>query len=190
MKKGTVMLGLCTLLVSALIFSGCGLQEKIGESITEKLLESAADNDVNVDLSNGDFSISTEEGNYSYDDESGSFTMEGEDGSYAASGEAAEWPEGMAADYIPELKKGTVSYCYNAETSCMIYVDEITEDDYNDYVDKVKDMDFTENTMVSSASDLDMYYGETADGAYISVSYMPEEQTIQIVADISSLSGN
>lgn len=64
MKKGKMFLGLSALLVCVLVFSGCGLQEKIGESITEKIIESAAGDNVDVDLDGGSFTVSSEDGDY------------------------------------------------------------------------------------------------------------------------------
>ncbi len=186
MKKGKMFLGLSALLVCVLVFSGCGLQEKIGESITEKIIESAAGDNVDVDLDGGSFTVSSEDGDYSYSEEDGSFTMESEDGSVVA-GTDTEWPEGEAADYLPELKDGVISSFYNSSTSCMIWADELSQDVYKDYVDKIKDEGYTENTMVSSSTDMEMYYGEKTDGTTVSIAYMPEDQSIQIAIDITSI---
>ncbi|HWT76889.1 MAG TPA: hypothetical protein VN258_19485 [Mobilitalea sp.] len=48
--------------VLLMLLSGCNLKKKIGESITEGVIEKASDGEVDVDINGDDITYSTDEG--------------------------------------------------------------------------------------------------------------------------------
>ncbi len=145
MKKAFAILMVLLMLVA---LAGCNIKQKIAEKITEGILEQSGAGDVDID---GD-----------------SMTVTGEDGEEVTLG-GTEWPDSDLAKLIPEFKKGTVSYVMQSEGYLYITVDEVSQDDAEDYVDSVKN-DFADDAYESSYEGGFSYTAKNADGVSVSVS--------------------
>ncbi|MHB8129830.1 MAG: DUF6591 domain-containing protein [Mobilitalea sp.] len=171
------------ILAVLLIMAGCNLKEKIGESITEGILDKAVGDDVDIDIDGGDISFKGEDGEeINFDDENG-LTIEGEDGSVVASGGEYEWPDGQAADYLPEFKGGKITYIFNSETSCMLMIEETKTEDYEDYVKKAIDKGYNVDKTESSAEDMLLYAAKSEEGVSFTAYYVDSEGALTISVD-------
>lgn len=171
-------------LLIALFVSGCGLKKKVEEKITENIIESAAGDDVNVDIDGDEISYSTDDGEVSIDEKDG-VTFEGEDGSTVASGGVNKWPEDQAAAYLPKYDKGELSYILNSEDLCMLLIDKVSIKDYESYVKLVIDKGYTTNKVESTADDMSIYSAVSEEGNTVSVCYYSTDESIQITLDAS-----
>lgn len=173
--------------VFLLLMAGCDLDKKIGESITEGILEKAVGDDVDIEMDGEDFSLTTDEGDISFDEEEG-MTFEGEDGSVMASGGVYEWPSDQAAEYLPKFDGGKITYILNSKESCMLMIEETEMEDYEDYVKAVIDKGYTENKMESSAEDMVLYSATSVEGITATVYYSKSIATLTISVDASGIS--
>ncbi len=96
-----------------------------------------------------------------------------------------EWPKGLAADFVPKLNKGIVSYTLNAKQGCLIIVDKVTVEDYNKYVDAAIKAGYTLDKKEESADQSYYYSAKSAKGSVISVCFIWEEKSMNIMLDMS-----
>jgi hypothetical protein len=178
---------ICSMITAVLLLmTGCHLKEKIGENITEGIIDKAVGDDADIDIDDGELTMTNEDGEtVTIDDENG-LVFEGEDGSVIATGGEYEWPKGQAADYIPKFDGGKITYILNSDETCLLYIGETTIDDYKEYIETVADKGFTEDKMESSAEDMQVYYATTKDGVVISVYYINSENSLDITLDASA----
>ncbi len=182
---GLLRLSILIMVLASLTVSGagCNLKDKIGANITEELLEEAGGEDVEVEIDGDKVTYSTEEGEMKIDGDE--ITFEGEDGTVISAGTDNEWPKGDAAEYLPKLNSGVITYVMNGPESCMLMVDEVEEEDYDNYCKKIKDSGFTENQTESDAEGLKIYSGSNTKNVVATISYVPEEKGLQITLDAS-----
>ncbi|NLZ91505.1 MAG: hypothetical protein GX918_06265 [Clostridiales bacterium] len=142
MLRKTVLVMLCVALVFSL--AACNVKQKINEKIAEKVtegvLEKIAGDGTDIDISEG------------------GITIKGEGGEKITIG-GGEWPKGGAANLLPEFKKGTIVSVANADTGCMVLLEDVEEKDAEDYIEKVKNKGFTEKPIESYG---DSYYNYAA----------------------------
>lgn len=183
MNKGIVLL---PILMIAIVATGCNMEEKIGEKIAEELIEKSAGDEVEVNIDGEDVTYTTEDGEVTFSSEDeDTFEIESEDGSVMQGGEDMKWPTDQAAAYLPSCSAGKVSYLMNSEESCIIIMDEVSQDDYDDYVQTIKDAGFTNNAVESTAEDMDLYSGSSADNIIVTVYISPSESVMQVTVDTS-----
>jgi hypothetical protein len=163
------------------LLSGCNLEKKIEEGITEGILENATDDeDVEVEIDGDEITYSTEEGEVTLDEEGG-YTFEGEDGEVMTVSGDNEWPEGLAAEKLPKFDKGVITTTMNLNDSCMLIIEEVEKKDYEEYVEKVKDEGFTEGVYESKSDELSAYGAYLDDNkTCIAVDYYTEESSMSI----------
>ncbi len=110
--------------------------------------------------------------------------IKGEDGEEVTFG-STEWPSGEAADLLPSLSNGTVSSVMNSEKYCMIIVTGVSESDFNNYVQAVQDVGFSENPFTMNSDD-GLYFGasynETTSAA---VTFTGESGEMTIVVSVA-----
>lgn len=167
MFKKAMALLLAGLMVFAL--SGCGIREKISEKIGEAVTEGI----VNQFASGADIDIDGEE-----------IVIKGEDGEEVTFG-STEWPQGEAIDLLPAFNQGSISSVMNSEKYCMIIVSDVSESDFNNYVQAVQDAGFSENPFTMDSEE-GLYFGasynETTSAA---VTFSGDSGEMTIVASIS-----
>lgn len=131
MKKFLIVM---TVLMLALCIAGCGIGEKAGEALAEKIL--------------GDAGMVT-------DIDGDKVVIEGEGGEELTIG-AGEWPLSVLAKSIPEFKGGNIVSVMETDDSLFIAIEEISEEDFASYLDDVKQT-FTENSYEMSTETGMMY---------------------------------
>jgi hypothetical protein len=167
LKKSTLVF-LCIVLVFSL--SACNVKQKINEKIAEKVtegvLEKIAGDGTNIGIN--------EDG----------ITFEGEGGEKISFG-SGEWPKGGAADLIPEFKKGTIVSVVNADSGCMIMLEDVEKKDAEDYITKVKNEGFTEEPMESLGDLTISYIAGLDEKTFVSVMYDEESKGLSINVQIN-----
>lgn len=114
MKK---IISLIVVFVLAMSLTGCGVKEKLGEKVAEKIIK---------DIGIGDIDIDGDE-----------ITIKGEDGEKLVIGEA-KWPKSALAKKIPELKDGKVVGVLETKESLVINLEEVSEKNFTNYLEKIK----------------------------------------------------
>ena len=161
MKKKLSLFISMTLLLFILTSCGKSLEESISEGLTESLLNSQLEDGASVDI-DGDTVV-----------------VEGEDGeSYSYGG--TEWPTSDVAKLIPKLKSGTVTYVMESEDYAMVTVEEVTSDDFDDYVEDLKDEGFTEEVTTMNSDGTSYYYASDSDGNNVATSYTEDDSSVYI----------
>ena len=162
MKKITIFLLALAFILSV---SGCGVtekvQEKAAEKATEKAIENATGGNAKVDI-NGD--------KYKVD--------YGDDNSLEIGG--GKWPTGDSADIIPKFDKGKISSVINTKEGCIIDIDEVEKNDFDSYLQTVKNAGFTKDTTNMNSDSNSVYMATAGNGKSIILSYTPEEKHLQI----------
>lgn len=171
------------LMVTMMLFlTGCNIKEKVGNEIAEEVIEKSTDEDVDVDINGDDVSIYSEDGSMTYNDES--LTIEGEDGSVVNAGGEYEWPTDQAAAELPEFKKGTINYIYNSQSSCMLSINDVEENDYVDYKDLMISKGYDSETIESSVDNSTMYSAKSLDEYSIILLYNITEKNLTITFEL------
>ncbi|HZJ58140.1 MAG TPA: DUF6591 domain-containing protein [Clostridia bacterium] len=164
MLRKLIILSICIAVL--LSFVGCGykrkVEEKLANKITEGILDKVAGNNTNVNI------------------EDDKITIEGEDGSKLAIG-SSEWPEGKAADLIPEFKRGKIASTMDMGASCTIIVDDVERKDFDEYLQVIKDKGYTKDSMDMSTEELISYFASyEKDKSTISLGYTMETKEMMI----------
>lgn len=142
------------------LMSGCNLKEKISESISEQIAPEET--------------ISEES------------TETAVDLSAIASGAEYEWPTDQAASYLPMLANGTITYALNGPDTCLLLVEDISLDDYKNYKKAIIEAGFTEDILDSSAENLELYSGASAEECLATISYDNKAGTLQITIETTA----
>jgi hypothetical protein len=135
------------------------LSETAAEKAGEKIFEHATGGNIDID---GD-----------------TVTIKGDDGSNVTLG-ATEWPKDKIGKEIPELKDGTVTYVVNSDALCMIIVEKIKKNEYEDYLAKVKKAGFTHNEINYSDAALQSISADNGQGISFQLTYNAETEEINI----------
>lgn len=157
MKK-LVIFGIAILLVFSL--TGCkSPSQVVSEKVGEKIIEGAGGGKVDLD---GD-----------------KVTVKNKDGSEVVLG-GNEWPSDKMAKDIPELKKGKVTYVANSDVMCMIMVEDVELNDFEDYLAKVKSSGFTKDEVNFSDGSSKSYLAGNEQGVAFQLTYMTERKEVSI----------
>ncbi|HOB87554.1 MAG TPA: hypothetical protein PKO38_07685 [Bacillota bacterium] len=162
MKKALVLLSVL-LLLSAL--AGCGINKKISEEVSEQIAEGilgeAGKGKVDVDI------------------EDGKIKFKGEDGSEMTIGED-KWPQGGAADQIPEFAKGKIASASNSAKAAMIQIGEVDEQEYLQYVEELKKAGFDRNASSYADDQSKMYSAFKGEDVWVMVNYGGDTMIITV----------
>ena len=161
MKKKLAIFICMSLLLFTLTSCGKSLEDQISEGLTESLINSQLEDGASVDI-DGDTVV-----------------VEGEDGeSYSYGG--TEWPSSDVAKLIPKLNAGTVTYVMESEDYAMVTIEEVTEDDFVDYVSDLEAEGYTEEVTTMNSDGTKYYYAADTDGNNVAASYTEEDNSIYI----------
>lgn len=174
------------IMLTLVLLSGCNLKQKIGENITEGIIEKATGGEVEVEIDGDEVTYQTEEGETVINTDDG-FSIQSEDGTSILSGSEYEWPTEQAAAYLPKLDVGTVTYILNSDTSCMVSIENVTKEDYQGYKEAIAAAGYTKEKFESSAEDFEMYSGSAENGIIASVMYTPSASALQVTLDASGM---
>jgi predicted small lipoprotein YifL len=158
------------LIAVILLFSlvGCGARKKVDQKIQEKVMEKT------VDKITGD--------NVDIDTDKDKITIKGKDGNEEFTFGDSKWPEGKAADLIPKFKKGNIVSVMNADSACVIMIENVQENDFKQYMEEVKKAGFTKD-VAEHSSTVGFGYLASSDNGRISIAYSPEEKSLSITIE-------
>lgn len=166
-KKFIVILLSVVMLLS---LGACGakkkLNEKVAEKITEGVIEKATGGEAQLDI------------------DKDRLTIKGKDGEEYSFGEN-EWPKGKKADLIPEFKKGKIVSVMNSDDTSVIILEEVEENDFKEYIEKLRDLGFTNNVIeVSSGEDMG-FYANSNEETVVSVTYNAGNRILNISIQVN-----
>jgi len=160
MKKGLIWI---ILLVSILALAGCGskeaLEEKAGEALAEKIIGDAIGGNIDVD---GD-----------------KVTIKGEDGQEVTFG-TTEWPKSDLIKNIPKFEDGTIASVMDSKDSVWINFEQVKKDDFEKYLDKIKN-DYTEEAYEINSDGNLTYSASNSEGIIVQIYYVDETLTITVI---------
>lgn len=138
------------LLLILLTLCACGSPEKMLENIIEKQTGQSID----------------------IQDDGGSITIKGDDGESmtVTSGDNQEWPAGKMGD-LPELK-GKVVSVVEADGTCYVSLEGVSESDAKAYIEKLKDMGYVGGEY--SGEDGAIAFSGTNGDHQVALNYYPE----------------
>lgn len=87
------------------------------------------------------------------------FNYEGESGEEVNVG-GNKWPTDMIAEHMPKLDAGEVTASYNSPDSCILTVNNVKKDQFEDYLDEVKNSGYTKNPLDISQGETIHYYAD------------------------------
>lgn len=90
----------------------------------------------------------------------------------------SEWPTDSIVDGVPAIENATITY-YLSDNSISIYVDGLTGEDVENYMELLTESEF--NTDMNEDNSSTYFNGKNSDGKEITVSYSDEELTIYII---------
>lgn len=163
MFKRIVVILISTLMMLSL--ASCGISDKVNEKVTEEVTEGV----LNKVIGEGaDIDIDGEK-----------MTLKGEDGEELSFG-GTEWPDSGAAALIPEFKEGTLVSSFNTETSCIIALEDVEKQDFERYLEEVKNLGYTNETVDFTMESTQSYTASSDDSSKISVTYDSESTGMSI----------
>lgn len=162
MKKILIYLFIFVLVLS---FAGCGakdkLEQKIGEGITEKILEESSDGKVDID--------------------DGTITFEGEDGETVVIG-GTKWPTSDLAKNVPKFEKGNIISTMESSESLTIALEAVKKEDFLKYLEKIK-ADYTEEAFESNSEGNITYAGGNGQGIVVFMNYVEGQASISVTKE-------
>lgn len=141
-------------------FTGCGVKEKLGEKVAEKVFEEVGGGDLDID---GD-----------------KVTIKGNNGETVTFGDS-KWPTSELAKSIPEFKDGTVNGVLESADSIVITLESVQEEDVPPYWETIK-KNFPEDVYEMNSSGFSTFSGSNDESLTVSLAYMDEMLTITITA--------
>ena len=96
-----------------------------------------------------------------------------------------EWPSGDAAKLIPECKSGNVVYVLEMTGTVNITMEDITEDEYNTYVQQVKNAGFTEEVTTMSSDEFILFSASDKNGANLAVYFYTEDSSMAVTVMVA-----
>ena len=157
-------------IVMMLSLASCGvrqnLDQKIEEKVTEGVIKKATGGTADVDL------------------DKGQLTVKGEDGEKVTFGDS-KWPEGGAANLIPEFKQGNIVSAINADAACAIMFEQVEEKAFKQYIEDIKVQGFTNDVAEYTSGSTHGFNAHLDDNTMIFVLYDSEGKTLTVNFEIS-----
>lgn len=158
------------LLVVVMMFSvaSCGAKQKVNDKIAEKVTEGvinkATGGDANVDIDGDKISV------------------QGKDGEKVTFGET-KWPDNPIAIKLPEFKAGKIISSVITDQALMVIVEGADLEDFQQYVEKLKEKGYVNDPSEMSSSEL-YAYSASSDEGIVYVQYGLEGKTTSISLEI------
>lgn len=166
MKK---ILTLSLIIVLVFTLAGCGvkgnIEKKVGEKITETIIEKAVgDENTQIDIDGETITITSEDG--------GEVSLGGN-----------EWPE---IDGLPEFKGGKIiSAAKDGDGNVMIILEEVEENDYKSYLVGIS-RDFTEDVTQMEVDEYILFQAGNGKGYVVMLQYFLEDKSLTIIGNNES----
>ncbi|MEA4848165.1 MAG: DUF6591 domain-containing protein [Clostridiaceae bacterium] len=159
MKRILAYLLVCScLLVSILPLSGCGIKEKAEKAVTEKIVEKALGDNVDID---GD-----------------TVTIKGEDGEKVSFG-GGQWPDSDLAKKIPKFTKGAIVTSVTEDNSIMVFLEKVEAGDFDAYLEEIEKA-YSQDAYESRTDEMVTFGGNDGDQTTVSINFISKEGTMGI----------
>jgi len=159
MKRILAYLLVCSCLLAAILpLGGCGIKKKAEQAITEKIVEKALGDNVDI---KGD-----------------TVTVKGEDGEELTIG-GGKWPDNDLAKKIPEFKKGKIATSAFQDSNIMVIIDEVKADDFEAYLKEIKKT-YTQDVYESKTEEMIIFGGNDGNQITVALNYMVKDGTMGI----------
>lgn len=159
MKRILAYLLVCScLMVSILPLSGCNIKKKAEKAISEKIVEKALGDNVDID---GDTLI-----------------IKGENGEEATIG-GGKWPDSELAKKIPEFMKGKIISSVTEDNTFMVFLEEVKSGDFDVYLEEIKKV-YSQDVYESRTEEMITYGGKDGDQTNVAVNFVIKEGTMGI----------
>ena len=159
MKRILAYLLVCSCLLAAILpLGGCGIKKKAEQAITEKIVEKALGDNVDI---KGD-----------------TVTIKGEDGEELTVG-GGKWPDNDLAKKIPEFKKGKIATSAFQDSNIMVIIDEVKADDFEAYLKEIKKT-YTQDVYESRTDEMIIFGGNDGNKITVGLNFMVKDGTMGI----------
>ncbi|EHQ90506.1 DUF6591 domain-containing protein [Desulfosporosinus youngiae] len=108
-------------------------------------------------------------------------SVTGKDGSQLIVGEN-KWPTDKVGREIPAMACGRVAYVYNDDKSCNIILQEVRENDVEDYLAVIRAAGFSGDKAAYSDDINSIYLADNGQGINIQLGYNHEEEQLSLTA--------
>jgi hypothetical protein len=162
MKRILAYLLVCScLLASILPLGGCGIKKKAEKAITEKIVEKALGDNVDID---GD-----------------TVTIKGEDGEEFSIG-GGEWPDSDLAKKIPKFTKGTIVTSATEGNSIMVFLEKVEAGDFDDYLEEIKKT-YSQDVYESRTDEMVTFGGNDGNQTTVALNFVIKEGAMGITVE-------
>ena len=168
MFKRIIVILISTLMILSL--ASCGISEKVNEKVAEEVTEGVLNKVIGGDA---DIKLDGEK-----------MTVKGKDGEEFSFG-GTEWPDSGAAALIPEFKQGTLVSSFNTESSCIIALEEVEKQDFERYLEKLKELGYTNETVDFTMDSTQSYSASKDDSSRLTVTYDSESTGMSITFEVA-----
>jgi len=159
MKRILAYLLVCSCLLAAILpLGGCGIKKKAEQAITEKIVEKALGDNVDI---KGD-----------------TVTVKGEDGEELTIG-GGKWPDNDLAKKIPEFKKGKIATSATEGDNFMVIIEEVKAEDFEGYLKEIKKT-YTQDVYESKTDTMIIFGGNDGDQITVGLNFMIKEGTMGV----------
>jgi len=145
-------------LAAILPLGGCGLKKKAEQAISEKIVEKALGDNVDI---KGD-----------------TVTVKGEDGEEITVG-GGKWPDTDLAKKIPEFKKGKIATSATEGDNFMVLIQEVKAEDFEAYLKEVKKI-YTEEVYESRTDTMITFGGKGEDQTIVALNFIIKDETMGV----------
>jgi len=137
---------------------GCGIKKKAEQAISEKIVEKALGDEVDI---KGD-----------------TVTVKGEDGEEITVG-GGKWPDTDLAKKIPEFKNGKIATSAFQDNNIMVIMDEVKADDFEAYLKEIKKT-YTQDVYESRTDEMIIFGGNDGNQITVALNFMVKDGTMGI----------
>lgn len=158
-------------------------EAKDAEKEKDKDIKKDKDKDSDEDNDDDSYTVKSDDGIVNI--EKDGMTIDTEEGKFTY-GAAAKWPTEQPSAILPEFKDGILNTVINSSEYCMITVTDVTMEEYNAYVEKIKDTGFT-NNIAEMVSGTGYYFSAEMDEKTSTMIYfVPEEGAMTITLAVEA----
>lgn len=162
MKRILAYLLVCSCLLTAILpLGGCGIKKKAEKAISEKIVEKALGDNVDID---GD-----------------TVTVKGEDGQEVTFG-GGQWPDSDLAKKLPKFTKGTIVTSVAEDNGFMVFMEKVEAKDFEAYLEEIK-KEYSQDVYESRSDEMITFGGNDGDKTAVALNFIIKEGTMGITVE-------